>query len=341
MATKPLVSIFCVTYNHRPYIQQCLDSLLAQKTDFPFEIIVHDDASTDGTTEVIKEYELRYPEIVVPIYQKENQYSKGNRRIMASFMICVARGKYIAFCEGDDFWHRSDKLQRQVAVLQDDPRVSLVCSSWRVVSSEGSLVKEDALVSKRFRKSDISTKDVLLSGVVMTLTVCALRCYVQRALCESPLCRNHTYPFGDTPLWFELSRYGRLCCMPEVFASYRLSDNSATRSVDPLQAYQFNSKSWEFQNDVLDLYPLAQGEGVTAAAKIHATRSCLRAVAICGDPTTARKQLARLRTLNVTPTPRDRFLCCVAHIPLPRAALLSATRKSVQLWRSVWKTKLA
>jgi hypothetical protein len=311
---------------------------LAQKTDFPFEIIIHDDASTDGTTEIIKEYELRYPEIVVPIYQKENQYSKGIRRIMASFMICVARGKYIAFCEGDDFWHRSDKLQRQVAVLQDDPRVSLVCSSWRVVSAEGLLVKEDALASKRFLKSDISTKDVLLSGVVRTLTVCAPRCYVQKALCESPLCRNSTYPFGDTPLWIELSRYGRLCCMPEVFASYRLSHNSATRSADPLQAYRFSSKSWQFQNDVLDLYPSAQGEGATVAAKIHATRSRLRAVAILGDATTAREQLVRLKALNITPTPRDRFLCCVAHIPLPRAALLLATQKSVQLWRSVRKT---
>jgi hypothetical protein len=313
---------------------------LAQKTDFPFEIIIHDDASTDGTTEIIKEYELRYPETVVPIYQKENQYSQGIRRIMASFMICVARGKYIAFCEGDDFWHRSDKLQRQVAILQDDPRVSLVCSSWRVVSAEGSLVKEDALASRRFRMSDVSTNDILLSGVVMSLTVCAQRYYVQTALRESPLCRNHTYPFGDTPLWFELSRYGKLCCMPEVFASYRLSHNSATRSADPLQAYRFNAKSWEFQNDVLDLYPSAQGEGLTVAAKIHATRSCLRAVAICGNPSTARKQLARLRILNVKPTLRDWLLCCVAHMPLPRAALLSASRKSVHLWRLLWKTML-
>ena len=72
--TIPLASISCATYNHAPFIRQCLDHLLAQKTNFPFEIVIHDDASTDGTKEILEEYALKYPDSIFPYYQNENQY---------------------------------------------------------------------------------------------------------------------------------------------------------------------------------------------------------------------------------------------------------------------------
>ena len=95
----PLVSVCCITYNHEPYIVQALNGFLMQKTSFPFEVLIHDDASTDRTADIIREYEKKFPKIIKPIYQKENQYSKGNRAILASFVYPRAKGKYIALCE--------------------------------------------------------------------------------------------------------------------------------------------------------------------------------------------------------------------------------------------------
>jgi len=92
--TPPLVSIFCITYNHSSYIRQCLDGFLIQKTNFPFEVLIHDDASTDDTAGIIKEYEAKYPDIIKPIYQVENQYSKG-LDINIVYNLPRARGKYI------------------------------------------------------------------------------------------------------------------------------------------------------------------------------------------------------------------------------------------------------
>lgn len=117
---KPLVSIKCLTYNHEKYIESALDSFLMQKTDFPFEVIVHDDASTDRTACIIREYEEKFPLIIKPIYETENQYSKhdGNLSKIVNSRI---KGKYIAYCEGDDFWINENKLQLQFNALSNNP----------------------------------------------------------------------------------------------------------------------------------------------------------------------------------------------------------------------------
>ena len=112
----PLLSIFCITYNHAPYIKDAIEGFLQQKTNFPVEIVIHDDASTDGTDNIIKEYEKKYPELIIPIYEKENQYSQGVR-INRDIMMPKIRGKYMAICEGDDYWTNPNKLQKQVDYL--------------------------------------------------------------------------------------------------------------------------------------------------------------------------------------------------------------------------------
>lgn len=132
-ATGPiLVSISCITYNHAPYIRQCLDGFMMQQTNFAFEVLIHDDASTDGTTDIIKEYEAQYPDIIKPIYEEENQWVKG-RRGSAVFNFPRANGKYIALCEGDDYWTDPLKLQKQVDFLESNQYYSM-CSHWYVIS---------------------------------------------------------------------------------------------------------------------------------------------------------------------------------------------------------------
>lgn len=121
MNDKILVSIYCMAYNHEKYIRQTLEGFVNQKTNFKFEVIIHDDASKDHTAEIIKEYERRYPNIIYPIFQKENQYSQ-KKPIISTFICPKIRGKYIAVCEGDDYWCDMNKLQKQVDFLENNPQ---------------------------------------------------------------------------------------------------------------------------------------------------------------------------------------------------------------------------
>ncbi|MBB1419449.1 glycosyltransferase family 2 protein [Pseudoalteromonas sp. SG44-1] len=117
---SPVVSICCITYNHELYIEDALEGFLIQDTDFPFEILIHDDASTDKTAEIIKVYQEKYPRLIKPIYQTENQYSK-KVHVSSTFNYPRVKGEYVAICEGDDFWTCKDKLQLQIAQLKANP----------------------------------------------------------------------------------------------------------------------------------------------------------------------------------------------------------------------------
>ncbi len=120
---KCMVSILCTAYMHEEYIAQTLDSFLMQKTDFPFEIVINDDASKDRTADIIRQYAQRYPDKIKAFCQQENLYSQ-NINIEDTVMLPVAEGKYIAFCEGDDYWTEPTKLQRQVDFMEAHPEYS-------------------------------------------------------------------------------------------------------------------------------------------------------------------------------------------------------------------------
>lgn len=121
---QPIVSVCCTAFNHESYIEDALEGFLIQETEFPFEIIIHDDASTDNTADIIRKYEEKYPRLIKAIYQTENQYSKG-LKIGPQLIFPRARGAYLALCEGDDFWTCRNKLERQVSFLRQNPEVSL------------------------------------------------------------------------------------------------------------------------------------------------------------------------------------------------------------------------
>jgi glycosyltransferase involved in cell wall biosynthesis len=143
MIAEPLVSVSCLTFNHSPYIRQCLDGILSQETNFPFEIVLYDDASTDGTEVIIREYEKNYPGIFNIWIQKDNQYSKGVRGIAPKFNFPRCRGKYIAFCEGDDYWTDTGKLQKQIDFLESNPEFMISCTNYSEVDQRGKLLKKN------------------------------------------------------------------------------------------------------------------------------------------------------------------------------------------------------
>lgn len=138
---KPKISIVCNTFNHEKYIAQALESFLMQEVNVPFEILVHDDASTDSTADIIREYESKYPDIVKPVYQTENQYSKGVS-ITPEIQLKRAQGEYIAFCEGDDYWTDKSKLQTQYDFMQRNEQYSICCHAYSMVDKEGNTLEE-------------------------------------------------------------------------------------------------------------------------------------------------------------------------------------------------------
>ena len=131
------VSVWCLAYNHGKYIRKALDGFIMQKTNFAFEVFVHDDASTDNTSAIIKEYAEKYPQIIKPIYQKENQYSKGVE-ILHEIILPKMKGKYIASCEGDDFWIDEYKLQKQYDALEHNPDCCLSTHKVKCCNEDGS-----------------------------------------------------------------------------------------------------------------------------------------------------------------------------------------------------------
>ncbi|ACX76242.1 glycosyl transferase family 2 [Fibrobacter succinogenes subsp. succinogenes S85] len=153
--TTPMVSVRCITYNQESYIAKALDGFLMQETDFPFEVIVHDDASTDRTADIIREYVAKFPKIIKPIYETENQYSKRDGSI-ARIMLPFLRGKYVAFCEGDDYWCDANKLQLQYEAMEQHPECSICLHKVQVIYENGEKTKRIMPAGKKFKTGFIT-----------------------------------------------------------------------------------------------------------------------------------------------------------------------------------------
>lgn len=140
----PEISIICNAYNHEKYIAQALDGFLMQKVNVPIEILVHDDASPDGTADIIRSYAEKYPDVVLPVIRKENHLALGmtDIAITPEFQLPRARGKYVAFCEGDDFWSNPEKLQFQYDFMELHPEYSICCHAYNMVDKDGKLIEE-------------------------------------------------------------------------------------------------------------------------------------------------------------------------------------------------------
>lgn len=138
----PLVSICCSTYNHEKYIEKAIQGFLIQETKFPFEIIVRDDASNDLTQKILREIGDRYPKIIKLYFESENQYSKGFK--VLPILCQLAKGKYIALCDGDDYWIDPLKLQKQVDILEHEPSYSLTFCNLKILYDDSTLSSHDA-----------------------------------------------------------------------------------------------------------------------------------------------------------------------------------------------------
>lgn len=229
---KPLVAIHCLVYNHEPYLRDCLEGFVMQQTNFPFVAIVHDDASTDGSAAIIREYEEKYPQIFKPIYEIENQWQKHDGSIdrIMNEAIEATGAKYVAMCEGDDYWTDPLKLQKQVEVLQADESLMLCCTNCSVVDNHsveiqpvrGGVVRDD--VAGRYNLRDFFRDN----HQYPTLSVVYRRTHTEE-IREKYACTRNAF-LGDWTLWICLLIYGDAYFLNEVTCAYRINPTSVTHS---------------------------------------------------------------------------------------------------------------
>lgn len=236
---KPLVSIKCTVYNHEPYLRQCLDGFVMQKTNFSFEAIVHDDASTDGSAAIIREYAEKYPDIIKPIYETENQYSKKDGSLGRIMNAAVhPKAKYIALCEGDDYWIDPLKLQKQVDILEAT-QASLVYSLAKVYNE-----KSGQMSNMIAGLPYVDVETLILRNPIPTLTALMRKDVYFRYRQEFQI--NPNWKMGDFPMWIWIAIHGKILFMNEITGVYRVLENSASHSVD-------SNKTLMFQQSVLDI----------------------------------------------------------------------------------------
>ena len=245
MTGDPLVSIRCTVYNHEPYLRQCLDGFVMQKTTFPFEAIIHDDASTDGSANIVREYAEKYPDIIKPVYEIENQYSKCDgslARIMDAAM--HTNSKYVAICEGDDYWTDPNKLQNQVDILETDEEIGLVYSRVRVYDQY-----REVFLGQLWGDYCQSFEDELINNRITTLTSCFRKDvflkYRQFYIDTYP--RRRSWKMGDYPLWLFISYYSKTYLIEKPTGVYRLLTHSASHDSDPQKMADFEQSAYDIR----------------------------------------------------------------------------------------------
>lgn len=218
-----LVSIHCLTYNHEKFIAEAIESFLMQKTNFKFEILIHDDASTDRTQEIIKQYELQYPTLIKPIYQLENQYSKGNSVNTVNLInLNRAKGKYIAVCEGDDYWIDPYKLQKQVEYMEKNPDCSLCVHGGYIVDAAEKTLQSSNRPSKK--NKFFTVEEVIEGGGGLFLTNSML--FPRKFALERPEFLQNA-PVGDYPYAINLSLLGKVYFIDEFMSAYRVGHSGS------------------------------------------------------------------------------------------------------------------
>jgi len=260
LSKTPLVSVKMITYNHEPFIAQAIEGVLMQKTDFPIELIIGEDCSTDRTREIVVDYQKKHPDIIRVIISDKNvgMHKNGQR----SEKVC--RGKYIAYCEGDDYWIEPLKLQKQVDFLEANPDYGMVHSDVDTL---------DIATGQRIRNcrqslnvacgdDDPDLSWWILSGTypIWTCTVCARKVLLDDVYAADPaVFQKNRFQMGDLPLWFELSRLARVHYIDESLATYCILAESASRSRDIQRKLRFFLSGRDVRLYYIDKYSCPPG----------------------------------------------------------------------------------
>ena len=243
LLTKPLVTVRTSTYQHGPYIKQCIEGVLMQKTNFAFEFIIGEDFSTDGTREIVFEYAKKYPDIIRVFTADYNVGSKAN----GIRCINAARGKYMALCEGDDYWIDPLKLQKQVDFLEKNKDYGLVHTNHHKLKNN-TIIKN--IKNKIFIPQGNVREDLLRENFISTLTVC----FNVEKYDSTKKMAGSNYLMGDYPRWMALALNSKIGYLGDSTAVYRYLENSASHSNNKLKQFNFIKSTFKMKFDFIDNY---------------------------------------------------------------------------------------
>lgn len=256
LVSKPTVLIRCITYNHGEYIRDALESFISQRTDFYFVALVHDDASTDDTAQIIMEYAHNYPDIIIPVCDTINRYSERTLVYVMDRMIDAFQPKYVAICEGDDYWIDSLKLQKQVEYMETHPECVMCHGDYELTNG-----------NKRKTLPHYDNEAYFGPGHIHSYSIASLTTlYSYEAYRRIPNWRmKYGWPIGDYPLWIELSQEGLFHYMPETLGKYRVLPNSASHSTNCENIKKF----WKCENEIVEHYSKLYGYEYKRPTKIE------------------------------------------------------------------------
>ena len=235
-----LVAIHCLVYNHEPYLRDCFEGFVMQKTNFRFVAIVHEDCSTDNSAAIIREYEAKYPDIFRPIYEIENQWSKhdGSLDRVVDEALKTTSAKYIALCEGDDYWIDPYKLQKQVDCMESHPECSICINQVQAVTRNnekiGWLIPNDGILGK----GDFTLGDFCClewKGMQWTFHTCGEMYRAESLIGYENDAIMMMFPYGDISLLLYCLLHGNGYYIPEIMSCYRVDSGgyNSTANANP------------------------------------------------------------------------------------------------------------
>lgn len=225
--TIPKVIIKCYAYNQEKYIRQTLDGFVMQKTNFSFVAIIHDDASPDNTAKIIAEYAAKYPEIIKPLYEIENQYSKKDGSLFRIMENAAAQynAQYTAYCEGDDYWIDPYKLQKQVDFLESHPDYGMCYTKIkRFVQKSNRFIDEWGGPNESF-------EELIKENTIPTLSV-LIRNDIYKAYINDIQPQNKGWLMGDYPMWLYCAIKSKIKFQNISSGVYRILQESASHTSD-------------------------------------------------------------------------------------------------------------
>ena len=292
--SQALVSVVMLAYNHEPYLRRAIEGVLSQEIDFPIEILIGEDHSTDNTLGIAREYEEKHPNIIRVITSDHNVGAMKNLQRLES----SCRGKYVAYCEGDDYWHDSTKLRKQVSFLEQHPDYSFIHTEYRTyIIESGQLLLNEGKQPKNLNDADAYNEMLAGRRAAMTLTVCARHSVLQDILLSCPECYDPRFLMGDRQRWLELARRGRVKCLNEVLATHLALPESASRSASPDRLLRFRLSSKALIEHYIEKYDCAPE--IKRLARLRAAILVLHATAELSDKKTARSIIDELRRHRV------------------------------------------
>ena len=301
-----VTSIICTTYNHANYVDDTIKGFLMQKTSHPFEIIIHDDASTDSTRDIIERYRKKYDKIIKVIYQDENQYSK-NVNIPLRLSFEMAAGEYIAFCEGDDFWFNEKKLENQLQVFKENKDIGLVITDFHILYQDHNKIKEACFYNQPHKFPFCSTFEAFILG----------RSYMAPCtwLLKKELFYKAKYETLDATFsWLlDILKDHKIYLLPEATTTYRVLNESASHSTSFSKMLVRENDIFEIQKNYIKKYKVNQT--IYNKVLLKHTNKTLHLNIVLDNKDEVLKARKIYRNLSF----RSKVLCLISYFPLSKS----------------------